>query len=234
MQNNPETIMRNHKKKSLLGTIRHIFQTIFQKIQRRRSPHILSIEGKSIQKTSSFLTDTLKKRGVQLFILIAILVIASYQFGRSQRPTSSVSQQRTLSQVYSKVIRVDQSVELPVTSGKEKETVIITFTTAEKTDQVVVDDKEIRARQDKLFLIANFEIDNNLVTKATILPAEVIRLVTEKDKKFAPDLHNNQIDILPISTKIDRVGFVISKDAKDLKLQVGPLTGEKKIIQLSF
>src|SRR3990167_6977956 len=234
MQNNPETIMRNHKKKSLLGTIRHIFQTIFQKIQRRRSPHILSIEGKSIQKTSSFLTDTLKKRGVQLFILIAILVIASYQFGRSQRPTSSVSQQITSSQVYSKVIRVDQSVELPVTSGKEKETVIITFTTAEKTDQVVVDDKEIRARQDKLFLIANFEIDNNLVTKATILPAEVIRLVTEKDKKFAPDLNNNQIDILPISTKIDRVGFVISKDAKDLKLQVGPLTGEKKIIQLSF
>ena len=226
--------MRNHKKTSFLGTIRNVIRTILQRIQGRRPQHILSLEGRSVQRTSAFLTGLLKKRGVQLVLIMVVLAVVSYQVGRSQRPTGSVSQQKTSSQVYSKVIHVDQSVELPVAGGKEKETVLVTFTTAEKTNQVVVDDKVIKAREDKLFLVANFEIDNTLVTKAIVMPAEVIRLVTEKDKKFAPDLHNNQIEILPISTKIDRVGFVITKDAKDLKLQVGPLTGEKKIIQLSF
>ena len=133
--------MRNHKKTSFLGTIRNVIRTILQRIQGRRPQHILSLEGRSVQRTSAFLTGLLKKRGVQLVLIMVVLAVVSYQVGRSQRPTGSVSQQKTSSQVYSKVIHVDQSVELPVAGGKEKETVLVTFTTAEKTNQVVVDDK---------------------------------------------------------------------------------------------
>jgi len=69
-----------------------------------------------------------------------------------------------------------------------------------------------------------------------IFPGDLIRLVVnnQEEKKFAPDLHNNYINVAPISTKIERVGFVIDALANNLKLEIGELEADKKAVNIQF
>lgn len=111
-----------------------------------------------------------------------------------------------------------------------------TITNAEKTNQVMVNDKVIPAKNDKLFLILNIELKNDATTSNNIFPGDLIRLAynTDEENKFAPDLHNNFVSVAALSTKLDRVGFVVPNNAKNFKIYVGELEGKKEAVVVGF
>lgn len=106
----------------------------------------------------------------------------------------------------------------------------------EKTNQVIVQDQVFTARNSKKFLIVNLELRNDTKGPLNIVPGDLIRLAItgNEDTKFAPDLHNNTVSIAAISTKIDRVGFVIPEDAKSFKLYIGEIDGTKEEIAINL
>jgi hypothetical protein len=121
-------------------------------------------------------------------------------------------------------------------TGKKKGKLEMVITTAEKTDSVIVQDKTYTAKNGKAFLILNLELINDSKDRLNIFPGDLIRLVVnnQEEKKFAPDLHNNYINVAPISTKIERVGFVIDASANNLKLEIGELEADKKAVNIQF
>ena len=120
--------------------------------------------------------------------------------------------------------------------GRKRTDIEVKITEVEITDQVVVQDKTYTAQNEKQFLIVNLELKNDATTGLNIFPGDLLRLIVDdnEEKKYAPDLHNNFVLISPISTKVDRVGFVLNEEFSNLKLQIGELEGKKEVIEINF
>lgn len=184
------------------------------------------------------------KKKLKVVILLLILIggvyfsrdkikslIYSYQ---TKQAEGKVAGQENKSQV----VTLDKKFTFPGLddNGKEKGEIELKITQVEKTNQVIVQEKTYTSKNDKSFLVVNLELKNESTKRLNIFPGDLLRLVVDgqEEKKFAPDLHNNYVLVAPISTKVDRVGFVIEEGFKDLKIQVGELEEEKEILDIKF
>jgi len=173
---------------------------------------------------------------VILFLLRGRLknLIESSSSGKNQ----ATSKSRVEGAAESQTVSLDKKFYFPglEDTGEEEGTIEMAITEVEKTDQVMVQDKEYTAKNEKTFLIVNLELKNETTKRLNIFPGDLIRLVVndEEEKKLAPDLHNNYVPVSPISTKVDRVGFIIDKEFDSLKLQVGELEEEKEVLEIKF
>jgi hypothetical protein len=168
----------------------------------------------------------------KLLVGVVILLIGVFLvFGRS-KPTTSVAP-------HSVKVQVAKSYDMSAltTQGKVSTTKIkFSIDTVEKTDQVLVKDQVFTAKNNKMFLIVNLQLKNDATSALNILPGDLVRLSygSSPDNKFAPDLHNNLVLVSAISTKTDRVGFVIPNDVRSFKIFVGELEGKKEEINVDF
>ena len=122
-------------------------------------------------------------------------------------------------------------------AGKAQAQIIkLTVTGVDKTNQVQVKEQIFEAKNQKLFMIVNLELKNDATVALNLIPGDLIRMSIDGDgeNKFAPDLHNNLVPIAPISTRIDRVGFVIPQEANKFTLFIGELEGAKEEVQVQF
>lgn len=190
-----------------------------------------------------------RKKGKKLLKVLIFLVLLSisiflfkdkvknfiYSYSNKQTSKQKVKGEQM---VKSQTITLDKKFEFPGfnEAGKKKGTIELKIIEVEKTNQVIVQDKNYTAKNNKIFLIINLELKNETTKRLNIFPGDLIRLIVDdqEKKKFAPDLHNNYVLISPISTKIDRIGFVIDQNFKNLKLQVGELDEEKEILEIKF
>ena len=115
--------------------------------------------------------------------------------------------------------------------GNPAKNVNFVITKAEKTKEVLVQGKPANA---KAFLVLHIEIDNPETNKLYLIPVDLLRLIGSGDKKFAPDIHSEVVEIQPISTKITRVGFVVLAGQKNFLLQIGELNSDKQNLEINF
>ncbi len=188
-----------------------------------------------ISKATDFKGSVVPKIRDHKKLAVTILIVAVLIFiynGLSRKST-------TTNIVRSANLKIGKSFDFAAlnNSGKPAGSKIkFTISSAEKTNQVLVNDKVFTAKNNKMFLILNLELKNDATTLLNILPGDLIRLYINGDEenKFAPDLHNNLVPVSAISTKLDRVGFVIPDSAKSFKIFVGELEGKKESIDMSF
>ncbi len=165
-------------------------------------------------------------------VIVAFFVLNNTIFSKNKGGVNSAA--KTVSSTLGK------SFDFPALNNSGKPTgnnkIKFTVASAEKTNQVLVNDKIYTAKNNKLFLIINLELKNDAAQQLNILPGDLIRLSYNGDEsnKYAPDLHNNLVPIAAISTKLDRIGFVIPDTAKDFKLYIGELEGKKEEIKIDF
>lgn len=176
-------------------------------------------------------SSSLKK----LVILIAILLIVSITYLTLFSRKNSAQLQGAVSEI----IKVDKSFDFPAVNNSGKATgtkVKFKISQAERTDRVLVKDQSVKATNKKLFLVINLDLKNDATIPVNITPGDLIRLTYANDKEnlYAPDLHNNAVQIAPISTRNDRLGFVIPQEVSQFKLLVGELEKKKEEVQLKF
>lgn len=170
-----------------------------------------------------------------LGVLLVSLIIGKKDTGKTMPITSVKSVTTKVEKSYDFTSLNNQGK--PNTSGSSKAGKIkLTVTNAEKTSQVLVSDKTFTAKNNKLFLILNLELRNDSSVQANLIPGDLIRLTYggDENRKFAPDLHNNLVPVAAISTKLDRVGFVIPDNEKVFKIYIGELDGKKDIVTVTF
>src|SRR3989338_5640105 len=174
-----------------------------------------------------------KKRKLLLVIAAILLLIIVGEIFLRARFSGNKEAAKTLS------TNVNKSYEFTALDNLGKKTtgkIKLKVTTAEKTNQVLVKDQVYTAKNNKLFLIVNLELRDDATTSLNILPGDVIRLSLDNDKetRYAPDLHNNLVPVAAISTKVDRIGFVIPDTAQKFYLFIGEIEGEKQEVSLDF
>lgn len=169
-------------------------------------------------------------------LVVAIILILLISFISLRRRSSSAVGESNVQKV---IVNIENSFEFTALNNQGQPTgdrLKLKITTAEKTNQVLVKDQVFTARNNKLFLILNLEITNSTTLPLNLLTGNLVRLTVGADEqtKYAPDLHNNLVPIAPLSTKIDRLGFVIPDNTKTAKLHIGELEGEKRVIVVNF
>jgi len=172
-----------------------------------------------------------KKRVVILLILV-LLVFGFIGYRQSLRARSGSSAKAV-------TVQVDKSFTFNAVSNQGKHTgakIKFRIVDAQKTNEVLVKDQSYTAKNNKTFLIVNLELRNDETTPQNLIPGDLVRLAIagNEDTRYAPDLHNTLVGIAAISTKTDRVGFVIPQEAKSFKLFVGELEGKKEEVKVDF
>ena len=110
----------------------------------------------------------------------------------------------------------------------------VNLVNAEMAGSLLVQGKRAKTREGKTFLIINMEVENTYAVPLYSFPIDLLRLVREDDKRIAPSVHQGTVEVRPISTKKSNVGFVVDPNEKNFKLEVGEISGEKEILEISF
>jgi len=180
-------------------------------------------------RVSALNKKILLKLTAAFIVILAVILLLLEIGGRSSGTFTGSNRYSQKSVNLSKTFQFAGSTE----NGRSTEDFVnLTLTNVEMTKQILIQGKPATAKDGKIFLIINLEIDNPHNTKLFISPVDLIRLVDKNGKKFAPDVHNNQVAVEPISVKKTRVGFVVDEGVSGWKLQIGEVSGAKEQVDL--
>ena len=107
---------------------------------------------------------------------------------------------------------------------------------AELTREIIVKGQKGSAVQGRAFLVLNLKLNNDSKQKIQVATRDYIRVFVNGNEAepLAPDIHNDPVEVQPISTKFTRIGFAINDTDTNLKLQIGEIEGEKQYVDLTF
>jgi hypothetical protein len=181
-------------------------------------------------------------RNILLYaVYTGVLVYATaYYVNRSSSKTvSAVSPDvrvNLANPVATQVLNKNYSFPITDAAGKEITKLKYTIGSAELRNEIIVSGKPAVAIQGKTFLILSIKITNSFDKSLNVNARDYIRLTTNgNDSEFmAADIHNDPVNIQPISTKDTRIGFTINDTDKNLKLLVGQIKDPKETVLLSL
>lgn len=180
------------------------------------------------------LEQKLKTYRSATFLLLLILflgVLSLPKFFRSFCPeTKSLLEERTKP---SASALIEKIFEFPISKNSQDKFGLV-LVKAEKMKMVTTQNQPVTAKKDEEFLLIYLEVENNGQASITVDSQNYFRLVTEQDKRFAPDFYNGPIQIAAVATKKDQIGFVVVENQKAFKIQVGEPDGEKEIVEFQF
>lgn len=110
-----------------------------------------------------------------------------------------------------------------------------TLQSAELRNTIILRGERATAITGKMFLIINLKLKNDSNTRLQLNTQDYVRLsVNGSEEWLAPDIHNDPLEIQPISTKLTRLGFAVNTGDTNFRLQAGEIKGEKTIIPVNF
>jgi hypothetical protein len=132
---------------------------------------------------------------------------------------------------------INKEFSFPIRDEKAKEVGRLSYSieNAELRKQIIVQGKRATTVDGRVFLILNLKVANTLNQGMEINTRDYIRISVNDSKEFfAPEIHNDPVEVQAISTKNTRLGLAINESDKNIKLQVGEIDGQKEIIPISF
>ena len=169
-----------------------------------------------------------------LLVLVAVFIVRQ---ALSPKPLAggvvSISDTKPLS-----TMAINREFKFPLRDGKGKEVGKLSYTMkdAELRKQIIVKGQRATAVNGRIFLIINLKLANELSQGLEVNSRDYIRISVNGNTKelFAPDIHNDPVEVQAISTKNTRVGLAINESDKNIEIRVGEINGEKQNIKLEF
>lgn len=127
--------------------------------------------------------------------------------------------------------------QIPIRSADGKDTgdkLVVNFTTVDKSRRIILQGQPATAKDGKVFLILNVDVENSTTNQLSVRPVDFIRMIDDKGENFAADIHNDVVKVEPISIKKTRVGFIVDESQKNFKFAVGEIKGSKETAEVSF
>jgi hypothetical protein len=171
--------------------------------------------------------------------LIAVLVIAlSVVYVKSISKAASSSSAQVDVDAPLKTASLNREFTFPIKdpTGTTLASVKYVIDTAELRDQIIVKGQKATAIKGREFLVLNLKLSNDSDKGIDLNTRDYVRLSVNGDEKnlLAPDIHNDPVEVQPISTKYTKLGFPINETDKNLKLFVGEIDATKSAVLINF
>lgn len=164
-----------------------------------------------------------------IFVLAIILVVGflGYYFGQRQASSGIKEVEKLATPTVTS--QPNKEFEFPIEEAPEEEAAFkIILTEVKKVELITMQNEPVQAEAGKEFLILSLEIENKNTYPFEVNTQHYFRLQGEEDKSYAPDFYNEAIEIPPVSTKKDELGFIIPAGQEQFKFLVGPITEEER------
>ncbi len=135
------------------------------------------------------------------------------------------------------------TIALDVTGKPSKNKIDMIIKNAEKSQDILIKGQPATAKNGSSFLVMQVDLQNSTNERLIISPLNLLRLIVDGQKRAAeiyteevPQIRGSVV-VEPDSTKVTRVGFVLTPDivSKALKLQIGDVNAaDKTVIDLKF
>lgn len=177
------------------------------------------------------------KRYIPYAIIAFFVVLTLYALVKALK-TSGSNASRVQIQGAKATQDLEKEFTFPLKNSEGEEISKIRFVVerAELRDEIIVKGKRATSVKGRTFLIFNLKITNEHNRAIEMNTRDYIRLSVNANTEewLAPDIHNDPVEIQPISTKYTRVGFAINDSDDKLNLRVGEINGQKEEIVLSL
>lgn len=162
------------------------------------------------------------------FLGVSLLLGFSLFKTRSSKPKQFIPSEKTVS------LEKKWNFNAFDRSGKTlKTTVSLSLVSSQKTNQIFVRNKPVRTTPDKAFLVLNLELENKNPERLYFYTSDYVRFVAE-GKKLEADFKNPRLEIAPLSTKKDKLAFLVENKENRFQIQIGELAGLPETIEISF
>lgn len=174
--------------------------------------------------------------GIIGIVMILALLISWNRFSSGRQTTASSNSGRAiLGSTQKKYLEINQNILIPIEIGNENSNIIYMVESAELQDSVIVKGASATAVAGKRFLVLNLKISNSQPQRVKLDTRDFVRLgIYQSNDRLAPALHNDPVELQPISDQYTRLGFSVSADAREFILYLGEIEGEKIEIPISF
>lgn len=192
-------------------------------------------------KARSIKIKSLKKIFLKHFKLIAaVLILLSpvFMFAVLRVTAENSNAQAVPNLQANKTYDINKEFIFPLRDSSSIEVGKIKYTieNAQLMDEIIIKGQRATAIEGKTFLIINLKLTNELDQPIKINTRDYIRLIIDKNEQdlIAPDIHNDPVEIQPISTKLTRVGVPLDENFKTIQLKIGEINGEKTTLDINF
>lgn len=200
--------------------------------------HTLSLRSFSTKRFSSLQGSISRNKKILLAVSSIIAVTLMAGMVLKNKPSSTSKDKRITIQGPKAETKINRDFSFPIKDekGRKVTTMVMYLDTAQLRDEIIVKGQKAYPVQGKTFLILDMRIKNDFDKPLEIRARDFFRLVVngKETDKLAADIHNDPVNIQPLSTKQTRLGFFIKDTDKNLSLFVGELTGKKTKVPILF
>lgn len=138
------------------------------------------------------------------------------------------------SQNNTRSVDINQSIDIPIDDSGEKN-VTYSVISAELQNTIVIQGQRATPVEGKQFLILNLKLSNTEPQRVRMDTRDFIRLgVNQTADRLAPSIHNDPVELQPISDQYTRLGFSVFTTDTSYTLYLGKIDGDKIEIPLNF
>mgnify|MGYP001186333182 CR=1 FL=1 len=175
---------------------------------------------------------TLKLVGAIAAIILLSLVARKAFSSNSSSPTNQNSTSTTSESAAIKKIELDSNLQIAI---DDKENISFKIESAELKNEIILKGQKARAVEGKNFLVLNIKLSNPAKQRIKLDTRDYVRLtIMDSEDRLAPSIHNDPVEIQPISDQYTRLGFSVPSDKKQFKLFVGEISEEKTEVDLNL
>ena len=182
------------------------------------------------------------KKYLIIIVIVAVLSVAGIAvYNNLPESTTSVAGSQTSVKAPSEgstakaTATINKSFKFnAVNQNKAKKEINFTISTVDRKDEIRVKGESRKAPKGYDFLLVRVEIENSHSEKLAIAPSDLIRLEDGDGKLYAPDYHNGNVILEPLSVKKDLLSFIVNKDSKSFTYKIGELDKNKETVQVNF
>lgn len=173
---------------------------------------------------------------IAVLLVVGILTIVLRSTG-SSTPVLGNGDSRVAIESAKETQKFNKSFSFPLRDGAGKEVSKVKYeiVNAELRNEIIVKGQRANSVKGRTFLVLNIKITNSFDKAIEITSRDYVRLIVgDSSEKIAADIHNDPIEVQPISTKSTRLAFPIDDKKQSLQLQIGEINGKKETIALNL
>lgn len=241
---NPEPIVTSEPiavtpKTSSLTIVKNKLRTLKEKLAHLFSQiHMPTVSSAGAASTSRARIGFNKKKFGKLVLAVVIIGVV-YAGWRMQTQTAAQTNTNSLGETTMATLTtpIEREYLFAVYDKNKKlaDPIKYVISDAQLTKQIIIKGQKATAVAGRSFLIINLKLINEFDQSLFLNTRNYIRVqpAGETDK-LAPEIHNDTVEVQPLSTKLTRIGLPVDEGIKEFVLYIGELDGEKQEIPITF